>query len=226
MSKIGQSDGGHAGGHAMLEEQFDSMRQQRETGVLGMWTFLATEVLLFGGLFTCYGAYRFTYPEAFHAASGHLYMILGTVNTLILLGSSWMVALAVHAAERGEAREIIRWLLVAIGLGTVFLVIKGMEYALEYHEHLVPWLDFQFEEAHEKPAKMFFVSYFFMTGAHALHMIIGLSVLGVIAWKAHRGRYSVEYHVPVEIAGLYWHFVDIVWIFLFPALYLINPKWP
>lgn len=206
-----------------LAEQFDDLAQQREAGTLGMWTFLATELLLFGGLFVGYLAYRQAYSEAFYEAAGHLYLSLGTINTAVLLGSSLMVALAVHAAEHGRSRATAVWLRAAVGLGAVFLAIKGVEYYLEYREHLVPWLDFRFEGANPEHAKLFFILYFFMTGLHALHMIIGMGVLLVIAFLARTGRFSARYHTPVENAGLYWHFVDIVWVFLYPTFYLVNP---
>lgn len=207
-----------------LAEQFDDLAQQREAATLGMWTFLATELLLFGGLFVGYAAYRHAYGEAFYEAAGHLYVSLGSINTAVLLGSSLMVALAVHAAEHGKNNATAGWLLAAIGLGAIFLGIKGTEYYLEYREHLVPWLDFRFEGENPEQAKLFFVFYFFMTGLHAIHMIIGMSVLAVIAFLARIGRFSRRYYTPVEIAGLYWHFVDIVWVFLYPTFYLVNPR--
>ena len=206
-----------------LAEQFDDLAQQREAGTLGMWVFLAGELLLFGGLFTGYAVYRWAYYEAFHEASGHLYMTLGSINTAVLLASSLLVALAVHAAESDRCRAIAGYLVAAVALGALFLAIKALEYYLDYREHLIPWVNFHFEESHAKNARLFFVFYFVMTGIHALHMLVGLGVLALLAVLAWRGHYSSEYHHPVEIAGLYWHFVDIVWVFLFPALYLLNP---
>ncbi|GMU21274.1 MAG: cytochrome c oxidase subunit III [Phycisphaerae bacterium] len=206
-----------------LAEHFDDLAQQREAGTLGMWTFLATEVLFFGALFLGYFAYRLVYFDAFHDAGRHMYMSLGTINTVILLASSLFVALAVHAAEHGDGRRIARWLLATIGLGTAFLVIKAVEYYLEYTHHLIPWGRFEFDGAHPQQSRLFFVFYFFMTGLHAIHMIAGIGVLAVIAWLARKGRYTKHYHTPVEIAGLYWHFVDLVWVFLFPTFYLVNP---
>jgi cytochrome c oxidase subunit 3 len=151
-------------------------------------------------------------------------MSLGSINTVVLLGSSLAVALAVHAAQAGRSRSIFRCLLAAIGLGAIFLTIKGIEYYLEFHEHLVPGRGFAFPGDHARAAEMFFTCYFIMTGAHAVHMIIGMGVLAVMAVLSRLGWFTADDHNPLEMAGLYWHFVDIVWIFLYPALYLINPR--
>jgi cytochrome c oxidase subunit 3 len=196
-----------------------------------MWTFLATEVMFFGGLFTGFVVYRFTTPEAFAAASKHLSVLLGSINTAVLLSSSLTVALAVRAGQTGDRREQVRYLLLTMLLGVIFLGIKGVEYSMEYRDHLVPGLNFNAEEVklpegateldHQR-VPMFFVFYFFMTGLHAFHMIIGLGVFAWMAWLAHKGRFTPEYHTPLELSGLYWHFVDIVWVFLYPLLYLID----
>lgn len=206
-----------------LAEQFDDMAQQAEAGALGMWLFLGTELLLFGGLFTGYISYRLYYWEGFHEASRHLYFTLGSINTAVLLTSSYFVARAVGAARQDKTREIAKWLLIALALGAIFLCIKSTEYYLEWREHLVPWLNFQFEGAKPHHAQLFFVFYFLMTGLHAVHMIVGMTLLLIVAFLAWRGRFSARYHNPVELVGLYWHFVDIVWVFLYPALYLLNP---
>lgn len=207
----------------VLAEQFDDMAQQTEAGTLGMWVFLATEVLLFGGLFAGYISYRLAYYDGFHEASRHLYFSLGSLNTGILLCSSYTVALAVHAARQGRSRAIAGWLVAAVAIGAVFLAIKGTEYYLEYSENLIPWYHFSFEGKHPSHAQLFFVFYFAMTGLHAVHMLVGMTLLTVVAALAWRGRFSAHYHNPVEIVGLYWHFVDIVWVFLYPCFYLLNP---
>lgn len=218
--------------HPMLAHHFDSLEQQRDAGTLGMWLFLATEVMVFGTLFAAYAVYRWYYPEAFAWASGHLKWWLASINTLILIGSSLTVALSVHAAAEGHRKSLVRLLLLTILLGSIFLVLKGVEYTAEYHEGLIP-LPGWFESAEIERAnpgnptfatevKMFYVIYFIMTGLHALHMIIGMGVFAWVAWLAHKGRFSPEYHPHVELAGLYWHFVDLVWIFLFPLLYLLG----
>lgn len=208
-----------------LAEQFDDLHQQRFADTLGMWIFLATEVLLFGGIFAGYTVYRMAYPEAFTLASHHLSIPLGTINTAVLLGSSLMVALAVHAAQTGRSKVVGNMLAGALVLGTVFLGIKAVEYTTEWRHHLVPWMEgFNPGGAHPEWQRLYYVFYFIMTGTHAVHMIIGMAVLGVIAVKGWRGAYTAERYVTVEVAGLYWHFVDIVWVFLFPALYLIHVK--
>lgn len=209
--------------HPALAHHFDSLEQQQQASTLGMWVFLATEVMFFGGLFLAYVLYRTLYPEAFIASSHHLDVQLGAFNTAVLIGSSLTMAMAVHAAQLGHRRAIVGWIAVTIVLGSVFLGVKAVEYSHKFHEHLIPGVGFQFEPAAlYRPAQIFFSLYFAMTGMHALHMVIGIGLLGTIAVMASRGRFSPEYNTPVEIVGLYWHFVDIVWIFLFPLLYLLG----
>jgi cytochrome c oxidase subunit 3 len=202
--------------------QFDDAAQQHEASWLGMWLFLATEVLFFGGMFLGYTIYRITYPEAFARASNHLDIVLGTVNTTVLICSSFTMALAVRAAQLGARRPVIIFLALTIVLGAAFLGIKFTEYYAKFVEHLVPGSGFDFEASLAAAAEIFFSFYFAMTGMHALHMIIGLGLLSAMIVKAARGRFSASYYTPVEVIGLYWHFVDIVWIFLFPLLYLVG----
>jgi cytochrome c oxidase subunit 3 len=208
--------------HPALAHQFDSLGQQTEAATLGMWVFLVTEVLFFGGLFLTYAVYRSFYPAAFSAASHELDILLGGINTAVLITSSLTMALAVHAAQMGQRRLLMIFLVVTMVLGTVFLGIKGVEYYHKFAEHHVPGATFQFEREHQRHAQIFFSLYFIMTGLHAIHMIIGIGVLLVMWIWAWRGRITREYAGPIEISGLYWHFVDIVWIFLFPLLYLIG----
>jgi cytochrome c oxidase subunit 3 len=213
----------HAAPHRALAHHFDSLAQQREASTLGMWVFLATEVLFFGGLFAAYSIYRAWYPEAFAAASATLDITLGTVNTVVLISSSLTMALAVHAAQTGHRRRLGWCLAATMVLGAVFLGIKGVEYAHKFAEHHVPGAGFQFEVGeYARHAQVFFSLYFVMTGLHALHMVIGLGLMLWMAAWVWNGTISVEYSSPIEISGLYWHFVDIVWIFLFPLLYLIG----
>jgi len=193
-----------------------------EASTLGMWAFLATEILFFGGLFLVYTVYRLAYPQAFAEASNHLDVVLGAVNTAVLIGSSLTMVLAVHSARIGSRRGLILFLLATLVLGGIFLGIKGVEYAHKFHEHLVPGADFRFTGADPRHAAIFFSIYFAMTGMHALHMIIGAGLILTLVGMAWRRRFSPEYFTPVEMVGLYWHFVDIVWIFLFPLLYLIG----
>lgn len=210
--------------HAIVAEQFDDAVQQREASTFGMWVFLCTEIMFFGVLFTSFCIYRSTYPEAFAPAAEHLYQWIGGINTGVLLTSSLMVALAVHASQTGKRKELIGFLLATIALGIIFIGIKFTEYYLEYSEGLVPLAGFTFSYDGPQPerAQLFYRFYFAMTGLHALHMMIGICVFAVITWMAWRGRFSPEYHTPVEISGLYWHFVDIVWVFLYPLLYLLH----
>jgi cytochrome c oxidase subunit 3 len=205
-----------------LAHQFEDLEQQREAATLGMWVFLVTEVLFFGVLFATYSVYRSWYPGAFTAASHELLIWPGTINTAVLITSSLTMALAVHAAQTGNRRLLMMFLVATMVLGVAFLGIKGYEYYTSFHEHHVPGPDFQFEAEDARPAQIFFSLYFLMTGLHAVHMIIGLGIMAVMLWLAWRGTITAEYYNPIEISGLYWHFVDIVWIFLFPLLYLIG----
>jgi cytochrome c oxidase subunit III len=209
-------------GRAVVLHQFDDVEQQYEAASLGMWVFLLTEIMFFGGLFTGYTVYRAIYPLAFAEGSHHLDIMLGGVNTAVLIGSSLTMALAVYSAQVGERQALTRFLLLTILLGLVFLGIKGLEYAHKFEEHLVPGRGFVAEGPHAAQIQLFFGFYFSMTGMHALHMIIGIAILGVLARQAWHGRFSPAYFTPVELSGLYWHFVDIVWIFLFPLLYLLG----
>jgi cytochrome c oxidase subunit 3 len=207
---------------AALAHQFDSLAQQQEAATLGMWVFLVTEVLFFGGLFITYAVYRWWYPEAFAAASHELLIWAGTTNTAVLITSSLTMALAVHAAQTGERRRLMTFLVVTMILGATFLGIKAFEYYTGYLEGHLPGAGFRFEAKHFQHAQIFFSLYYLMTGLHAVHMIIGLGVMAVMLWLSWRGTITAEYYTPIEISGLYWHFVDIVWIFLFPLLYLIG----
>jgi cytochrome c oxidase subunit III len=247
----------HAGGHGhahvhepahhpALQHHFESLAQQKEASTLGMWTFLLTEILFFGGLFMAYMLYRLWYHEAFVAASSSIVLFWGAFNTVVLIGSSLTMALAVRAAQTSQRRPLIGWLIATMILGAVFLGVKVIEYADKFEHHHVPGPNYIWEShpaegaqgaggAHEPGAagageraalqqhtQIFFSLYFTMTGLHALHMIIGIGIMLVITWMAWRGKFDAEYYTPVEMSGLYWHFVDIVWIYLFPLLYLID----
>ena len=222
--------------HAALQHHFVDLQQQQEAASLGMWVFIAQEILFFGGLFAAYAIYRHAYPEAFALGSHHLNRTIGTANTLVLIGSSLTMALAVHAAATGRRQAIVGFLLATVLLGGAFLGVKYFEYAekiapcLGDQEHagcLVPGANFDPHAVHAEgaagqQAQIFFSLYFGMTGLHALHMIVGIPIILTIAAMAWRGRFTPEYHTPVEMVGLYWHFVDIIWIFLFPLLYLVT----
>jgi cytochrome c oxidase subunit 3 len=225
---------GHGHGHAsgLVAHHFDDVEQQHDAVELGMWAFLAQEVLFFGGLFLAYLLYRFQYPEAFAEGSSHLNKLFGSINTFVLLSSSLTMALAVHAAKLDDKKGLYRFLVATLILGAIFLIIKGFEWTADYHEHLVPGQFFGYDYSEYlngrtpeigEHVQMFMFLYFAMTGLHALHMVIGMVILAIVALKAYRGRTSLKQANFVEMMGLYWHFVDIVWIFLFPFLYLIKP---
>jgi len=216
----------------LVEHQFDTPAQQREASTLGMWGFLATEVLFFGGLITSYSIYRFMYPREWKAGSQllehftFLKISTGAWNTAVLLTSSLTVALAVHAARIGNRRRLIQMLGATMVLGFMFLAIKLMEYRHEWVEHLFPGQRFGPAEwpgnVRHGSFQLFWVHYFILTGIHATHMLIGLGLFSYLIVHAWRGRYTARRHSEVDIIGLYWHFVDLVWIFLFPLLYLIR----
>ncbi|HLH56266.1 MAG TPA: cytochrome c oxidase subunit 3 family protein [Verrucomicrobiae bacterium] len=203
-----------------LAEQFVEMPQQREASVLGMWTFLSTEILFFGAMFMAYITYRTIYPGAFAEASKHTIVLYGTLNTAILLTSSLTMVLAVHAAQENRSNWVVRHLLFTILLAVAFLVIKGLEYHQDLSEHL--WPGPHFKPGLPPQAQIFWFLYWSMTGLHALHVTVGIGLLSVMTWMARRGRFSALYYNPLDVAALYWHFVDVVWIFLYPLLYLIN----
>ena len=192
-----------------------------ETIDFGMWVFLASEVLFFGVLFVAYTMTRWRFPEAFAAAGRHTSLPLGTINTAVLLTSSLTMVLAVQRQAIARYASAALLLAITAALGVVFIVIKGSEYVLEYREHLVPALDFRFDTAHAAGAQLFFWLYFVITGLHALHLVIGIALTSLgVRWvrapdaKLRTGR--------IRLLGLYWHFVDIVWIFVFPCLYLVS----
>jgi cytochrome c oxidase subunit III len=212
----------HAAAHDDHAHQFDDREQQAEAVSIGMWAFLVQEILFFGGLFTCYTVYRSFYPEAFIAGSHHLDVILGGFNTVVLIGSSLTMALAVWSAQNSKRGLLVLFLLATLALGFVFLGVKVIEYSDKFHHHLIPGFNFFWEGPHARQVQIFYSFYFAMTGMHALHMIIGAGIITPLIFMAMRGKFSASYYAPIEIFGLYWHFVDIVWIFLFPLLYLIG----
>ena len=207
------------------------MEQQREAGTLGMWVFLITEIMFFGGLFLAYTVYRSLHEASFSYASSTLNWKYGAINTVVLITSSLTMALAVYFAQVGIRRNQIIFLVLTIVLGLTFLGIKSIEYHEKWEKGHIPVVSkWHWDTAgeplpagvEERSVEMFYWIYFAMTGLHALHMIIGVGIITPIMWMAWRGRFSPEYHAPVENFGLYWHFVDIIWIFLFPLLYLLG----
>ena len=233
-----------------LRHHFADEEQQRNAASLGMWWFLGTEIMFFGGMFCAYLIYRLKYFPEFAASSRSLDLTVGTLNTAVLICSSLTVAQAVRAAQMGKRKLQVPLLLATIFFGLVFLGVKAYEWNNKYKEHHIPTFDFNAKDlmrdnqklfgldklqndpskAHELQEKeaeiqqrsqIFFSLYFALTGMHAIHMVVGVGIFTVITWMAWKGRFTPEYHTPLEIAGLYWHFVDIVWIYLFPLLYLI-----
>jgi cytochrome c oxidase subunit 3 len=246
-STVAQAEHGHAHAHAhhpAQQHHFDTMAQQKEAAVIGMWLFLLTEILFFGGLFVAYMIYRVWYFDAFAEASRRLSLFWGGLNTAVLIGSSLTMALAVRSAQTNNRKWTVNWLVLTMILGCVFLGVKVIEYQDKFANHEVPGYNYDFAyherhaaaEGHPTPPRelhltpeqlqnttqIYFSLYFTMTGLHALHMIIGVGLMMVITWMAYKGKFDAHYYTPVEMSGLYWHFVDIVWIFLFPLLYLVE----
>ena len=207
-----------------LRHHFSDLEQQREASTMGMWVFLITEIMFFGGMFTAYLVYRFEYYNAWLEGSQHMEFWFGTVNTAVLICSSLTMALAVRAAQLGQKKILVWMLLITILFGIGFMGIKAVEYHNHWVNHEFPSSSFRFEGTDPTHVEMFFILYFTMTGFHALHVLIGLGAVAFIAYFAAKGRYTAEYHNPVENVGLYWHFVDLVWIYLYPLLYLISRK--
>ena len=214
-----------------LQSHFADMAQQKETATFGMWLFLITEVMFFGGLFCAYLVYRLQYFAAFAAGSQSLDIKIGTINTAVLLSSSFTMVLAVWAAKIGSRKLLVLFLVLTMVFGAIFLALKGVEWYEKYEKHHIPGPSFHFEEpltghspmvVDERNAQLFFSFYFAMTGMHALHMVIGMGLLTWLLIAGARGAFTPEYHNPVENVGLYWHFVDIIWIWLYPLLYLIS----
>ena len=231
-------------GHPALQHHFENMEQQREAGTLGMWIFLVTEIMFFGGMFLAYALYRWQYPAAFASASNHLDIWLGGFNTAVLILSSFTMAMAVYFTQVGKPRPQVWCLVLTLILGLTFLGVKAVEYRDKYNDSLIPGqlipgrpfnptvqeegkpLDphalHLLPGATVEKVELFYWIYFIMTGMHALHMIIGAGLLSYLIIFSMKRRFDPEYHSPVEVIGLYWHFVDIVWIFLFPLLYLLG----
>ncbi len=202
--------------------QFDDIEQQREASAFGMWVFLVTEVMLFGGLFAAYTSMRWLHRDAFVDGSHHMLVIVGAVNTAVLLLSSLMMAQAVQSAQRGRLRPLFRYLIATGALGVVFLALKGYEYWSHYREGLVPGRLWRYEGPDPGPVQIFFWLYYAMTGLHAIHLTIAVGMVTALVVLARRGVFTATYHTPVEVIGLYWHLVDVIWLFLFPLFYLVK----
>lgn len=217
----------HARNPSGFAHQYETLEQQHDAGRLGMWLFLATEILFFGGMFTSYIIYRELHLPAFEIGSRLLEVKFGATNTAVLICSSLTMALAIRSAQVGKSKgTIISWLLLTMLLGAAFIAIKLIfEWHHDWEMGWVPGLKWTYSGPQASGVQMFMCFYFFMTGLHALHMVVGLGILTVLVVMAARGRFTSHYFAPLEISGLYWHFVDIVWIFLFPLLYLIGGRY-
>lgn len=207
---------------AFLQEQFDDAEQQEKISVFGIWVFLSTEVLFFGGLFLAYIVYRVSYPAAFDRGVSLTVHLLGSMDAAILLASSLTMALALRAIQDGHQVALRALLVVTIVLGMSFLALKGLEYSEHISDHLLPGSDFN--RNLPRQVEMFFLLYFLMTGLHAVHMSVGIGLLVVMLIMACKGKFSADYYNPVEVCALYWSFVDIVWIWLYPLFYVIHGK--
>jgi cytochrome c oxidase subunit 3 len=206
-----------------LAHHFDNLHIQNHAVKLGMWLFLGTEVLLFAGLFLGYTVYRWLYHDAFKAASGHLDLTMGTVNTVVLITSSLTAAWAVHAIRHDQKKRCAQLIIFTLVCACVFLIIKYFEYKHKFEVGTLPgkWYTSTEESLNYPGVPIFFAVYFLTTGLHAFHVIVGMSVLLWVLLRVRKGKYDAVHNVPVELGALYWHLVDLVWIFLFPLLYLI-----
>ncbi|HEX4750610.1 MAG TPA: cytochrome c oxidase subunit 3 [Bryobacteraceae bacterium] len=209
-------------GTALLElrEHFENPEQQRETASIGMWVFLITEVMMFGALFTGFTVYRLSNPAAFDEGSKEMTIVLGAVNTALLILSSFTMSLGTYFCSIGKTRLLSYFLILTMVIGAVFIGIKFTEYYLHWQDHKVPGFWFEYHGADARAVQMFYVFYFILTGLHVVHMTIGIGILLVMLWRNLLGSFSATYHTPVDLAGVYWSFVDIIWIFLFAIFYI------
>jgi cytochrome c oxidase subunit III len=216
----------HSHGSSAVAHQFEEFEQQQEAVGFGMWIFLATEVMFFGGVFCAYTIYRSLHFPGFEAGSRELNVTIGAINTAVLICSSLTMALGVRAAQMGKKNLLITLLIATMLLGLAFIGIKlALEWRHDYIEGLIPGVNFTYSGPHAHTVQMFFCFYFTMTGIHALHMVIGEGILAVLVYMAAKNRFRPDHYNAIEMTGLYWHFVDIVWIFLFPLLYLIGGRY-
>jgi cytochrome c oxidase subunit III len=213
-------DSNHSNSH--VQHHFVDSDQQFDSAKLGMWLFLVTEILFFGGLFVAYIVYRAWNPELFIMAATQLDTTMGGINTLVLIGSSLTMALAIRAAQTDNPSASIKYLASTVALAFVFMVIKYFEYTHKFEIGIFPGEAYSFTGIDHPKAHIFFSIYYMMTGLHGIHVIIGIGIITWLIIKTKKGAYNSSYYTPVEITGLYWHLVDIVWIFLFPLLYLID----
>jgi cytochrome c oxidase subunit 3 len=211
-----------ATGAAHVQHHFTDSEQQRESAKLGMWIFLLTEVLLFGGLFVAYGIFRAWYPEMFYNAHKQLNVLMGTVNTVVLITSSLTMALSIRSMQVNDKKMTRLYLVLTLLFAFTFLVIKYFEYSHKIELGQLPGNMYTFTGVEGNNPHIFFSIYFAMTGLHGIHVLIGMLVISWVLYRTGKNHFSAEYYTPIEMAGLYWHLVDLIWIFLFPLLYLIG----
>ena len=211
-----------AGHPEFLQHHFSDVEQQRESAKLGMWIFLLTEVLLFGGLFCAYSIYRSWNPEIFHNAHRFLDVYLGTLNTVVLIVSSVTMALAIRSMQLDRKKQMLIFLIVTLALAAAFLVVKYFEYSHKFHLGQLPGKFYTFTGIEGTNPHIFFSVYFLMTGLHGIHVIGGMAVITWLIFKTRGRTFSSQYYTPIEMTGLYWHLVDLIWIFLFPLFYLVG----
>jgi cytochrome c oxidase subunit 3 len=217
-----QSEAGHHEHPANLQHHFANYEQQFDASKIGMWLFLATEILLFGGLFVGFGLMQSKHPEAFVAAHHHLDKNLGFLNTVVLLISSFTMVMAVHCAKTEQRKKVLVYLLITLMCAGMFLCVKYFEYSHKYHEGLLPGAYYSHKGDTVPNQFIFFSFYFMMTGLHGIHILAGMAAITWVYFKAKRNEFSRSYYTPVDLVGLYWHLVDLIWIYLFPLLYLIS----
>lgn len=205
-----------------FQHHFVDADQQFQAAKMGMWIFMVTEILMFGGLFAAYIVFRLWYPDLFTQASAQLDTFWGAVNTVVLIGSSLTVAMAIKSAQLNQIKNIAINLGITLALAGVFMVIKYFEWTHKFDLGIFPGEFYAFDGIEHEKANVFYSLYYLMTGLHGIHVLIGMGLMGWLLWRSLKGHFNSEYYTPVEITGLYWHLVDIIWIFLFPLFYLIE----
>ena len=205
-----------------VPHHFESAEQAFESSKFGLWVFLVTEILMFGGLFVMYIVLRTLYPDMFHAASHHLNRVMGATNTVVLILSSFTMAMSINRVQHNKQKQAAVFLIITLVCAATFMVVKYFEYSHKIHDGLLPGIHFNNTELTHPKTPLFFSLYFMMTGLHGSHVLVGM---GLIAWcliKVLQGKLDSEYFTPIELTGLFWHLVDLIWIYLFPLLYLIG----
>jgi cytochrome c oxidase subunit 3 len=204
------------------ELQYANLAHQGETAELGIWAFLINETIFFGALIFTYYFYRLAYPHEFAVAAKNTVLWCGTVNLVILVTSSLTIVLGINAAAQDARRDMVRWLVVTCGLGVAFLLVKGFEYYQDFVDHVVPAIDYVAKPGEGSAGELFWVFYWVATGLHAIHLITGIGLVLYMLWRIRRGEITSAYYTPLEVVGIYWSFVDVVWLFLYPCIYLVG----